>query len=196
VDGHGGIVTGTGAGVRWLLPAVTVPTPFDLNLTVIERYTVAPPAASTTRENRTTGKATVHVNDSSREITDLATTFIDDFLHSERPPEFPVRNFSNGCPGKQEELNDIRANRAGFVNNPSASSMGPGSITSMTPAARSAWRCRRRRRLRRVLRVVPFRGDRTSHQHHGSRGRHLRADRGLRKLSVASATAASCPPRV
>src|SRR6185436_6527331 len=81
------------------------------------------------RENRVTAKATVHVNDSAREITDLATTFIDDFLHSERPPEFCVRNFSNGCPGKQEELNDIRTNRAGFVNNPSASSMGPGSIT-------------------------------------------------------------------
>jgi hypothetical protein len=125
----GGTVTGTGASVRWLMPGVTVPTPFDLNLIVIERYTVAVPGGvDEPRENRVTGKATVHVNDSAREITDLATTFIDDFLHSERTPEFCVRNFTDTCPGKQEELNDIRANRANFVNNPAASSMGPGSL--------------------------------------------------------------------
>ena len=125
----GGTVTGTGASVRWLMPAITAPTALDLNLTVIERYTVAVPGgADETRENRVSGKATVHVNDSLREVTDLATTFIDDFLHSERTPEFCVRNFTDNCPGKQEELGDIRANRANFVNNPAASSMGPGSL--------------------------------------------------------------------
>src|SRR4029077_8165544 len=70
-----------------------------------------------------------HVNDSPREITDLGTTFIDDFLHSERSPELCVRNFSDSCQGKQDELSDIRENRAKFVNNPAASSMGAGSLT-------------------------------------------------------------------
>ncbi len=126
----GGTVTGTGASVRWLMPGVTTPTALDLNLTVIERYTVAVPGgADEARENRVTGKATVHINDSSREVTDLATAFIDDFLHSERTPEFCVRTFSDTCPGKQEELRDIRDNRANFVNNPAASTMGPGTIT-------------------------------------------------------------------
>jgi hypothetical protein len=124
----GGSVAGTGASVRWLAPAISVPTAYDLTLTVIERYTVAVSGGEEARENRVSGKATVHVNDSSREVTALATTFIDDFLHSERSPEFCVRNFSDRCAGKQAELSDIRANRAGFVNNPSASSMGTASI--------------------------------------------------------------------
>jgi len=126
----GGTFSGSGATVRWTAPPGTAPAAFDLNLTVIERYPVAlPGGGEETRENRTSGRATVRVNDSSREIAALATTFIDDFLHSERTPEFCVRNFSDSCPGKAEELNDIRQNRARFVNNPSASTMGPSSIT-------------------------------------------------------------------
>jgi hypothetical protein len=126
----GGSIAGTGAAVRWLVPGAVVPTAYDLNLTVIERYNVPiAGGASEARENRVTGRATLHVNESPREVTDLATTFIDDFLHSERSPEFSVRNFSDSCPGKQAELNDIRDNRAKFVNNPAASSMGSGSLT-------------------------------------------------------------------
>ena len=125
----GGSVAGSGVTVRWMVPAISAPTPYELTLTVIERYTVAVPGgADETRENRDSRKATIHVNDSPREITALATTFIDDFLHSERSPEFCVRNFSDSCPGKQDELRDIRDNRARFVNNPAASSMGTPSI--------------------------------------------------------------------
>jgi len=124
----GGSVTGTGASVRWLVPVVSGPTAYDLTLTVIERYTVAIPGGEEARENRVSGKATAHVNDSPREITALATTFIDDFLHSERTPEFCVRNFTDTCAGKRDELRDIQDNRARFVNNPAASSMGSGSL--------------------------------------------------------------------
>jgi hypothetical protein len=126
----GGSFAGTGASVRWSAPNASTPTAYDLSLTVIERYSVAlPGGGDETRENRSTGRATVHVNDSSREVTSLATTFVDDFLHSERTPEFCVRNFSDSCPGKRQELSDIQQNRARFVNNPTASSMGPASIT-------------------------------------------------------------------
>ena len=125
----GGTFAGTGASVRWTAPNGTVPTAYDLTLTVIERYTVAlSGGGEETRENRSTGRTTVHVNDSTREISALSTTFIDDFLHSERTPEFCVRNFSDSCPGKRAELSDIQQNRARFVNNPGASSMGPASI--------------------------------------------------------------------
>jgi hypothetical protein len=126
----GGSFAGTGASVRWTAPAVAIPTAYDLTLTVIERYPVAlPGGGDETRENRATARTTVHVNDSTREVTSLATTFIDDFLHSERTPEFCVRNFTDTCPGKRQELSDIRQNRARFVNNPGASSVGPASIT-------------------------------------------------------------------
>ena len=119
-------------------------------LTVIERYTVAVAGgANEARENRVTGKSDRSTSTSRRAKSPaLATTFIDDFLHSERSPEFCVRNFSDSCPGKQEELSDIRDNRARFVNNPAASSMGTASLTFYDTGARSAVAglCRRRRR--------------------------------------------------
>jgi hypothetical protein len=125
----GGSFTGTGAAVRWQAPAISRPTAFDLTLTVVERYTVpADGGGEETRENRTASAVTVHVNDSTAEITALGATFIDDFLHSERSPESCLRNFSDSCEGKQQELSDIRANRAMFVNNPAASSFGPASV--------------------------------------------------------------------
>jgi hypothetical protein len=126
----GGSFGGAGPSVRWTAPDVTGPTAFDLTLTVIERYTVAVTGGGEeARENRVTGKATVHVNDSSREITTLSTTFIDDFLHSDRSPEFCIRNFSDSCADtKQMELNDVRNDRRLFINDPARSSMGPASI--------------------------------------------------------------------
>ena len=126
----GGSFGGTGPSVRWTAPSVMAPTAFDLTLTVIERYTVAiAGGGEESHENRVTGKTTVHVNDSSREITTLATTFIDDFLHSDLSPEYCVRNFTDTCrQGKQDELNDIRNDRRLFINDPARSSMGPASI--------------------------------------------------------------------
>jgi hypothetical protein len=126
----GGTFAGAGDSVRWTAPGVTAATAFDLTLTVIERYTVAVAGGGEeVHENRVTAKGTVHVNDSSREITTLATTFIDDFLHSDRSPEFCVRNFTDTCvTGKRDELNDIREVRRLFINDPARSSMGPGSI--------------------------------------------------------------------
>ena len=143
--------------------------------------------ADEARENRVSGRTTTHVNDSPREITALATTFIDDFLHSERTPEFCVRNFSDSCAGKQDELRDIRDNRARFANNPAASSMGTGSIAfydsgdiiRRRPAAPS------QAGLRRVPGAVPLRVDREGHRRIGNRRRHLPADAGLRELAVA-----------
>jgi hypothetical protein len=125
----GGIFSsaGPGAAVRWRALNVTGPTAFELTLTVIERYTVAVDGGGQeARENRVTGKTTVHVNDSPTEFPGLAYTFLDDFIHPDRPPEYCVRNFSDSCRGKQDELNDIRTNRAMFLIDPARSSVGTG----------------------------------------------------------------------
>ncbi len=85
----GGTFTGSGAAARWRAPAVSEPTAVTVTLTVIERYTVMDPdGRPETRENKATASTVVHVNDSRPEITTLALTFIDDFVHSERTPEY------------------------------------------------------------------------------------------------------------
>ena len=53
-------------------------------------------------------------------------------MHSERSPAFCVRNFSDGCQGKQDEFGDITANRADFVNNPLQSTFFISSISYNT----------------------------------------------------------------
>ena len=125
----GGLFIGSGPSVRWRAPSGGTPATHDISLTVIERYTVVDADGRTeTRENRTSATTRVRVHDSPREINVLGSTFIDDFIHSERSPEFCVRNFSDNCGGKADELGDIRANRAMFINDPAGSSMGAASL--------------------------------------------------------------------
>jgi hypothetical protein len=133
-----GSFSGTGAHILWRAPGVSGPTAFDLTLTVIEKYTVAlDGGGEEARENRVTGKTTVHVNDSPAEVSNLALTFLDDFIHSDRSPEFCVRNFSDSCAGKQAELSDVRANRSMFLNDPSQSSIGFATPTFYDTTGRS-----------------------------------------------------------
>src|SRR5205814_4991471 len=83
----GGSFAGTGAMVRWIAPAVSGPSAFDLTLTVIERYTVAVPGGGQeAHENRVTGTTTVQVNDSSREMTERAANLSDETVHTARVP--------------------------------------------------------------------------------------------------------------
>jgi hypothetical protein len=134
----GGVFSGSGANVVWRVPAVTGPTVYDLTLTVVEKYTVAlDGGGEETHENRVSGKTTVHLNDSPSEVSALALTFLDDFIHSDRTPEFCVRNFSDNCAGKQAELSDVRANRAMFSVDPSRSSIGFGTPGFYDSSAKS-----------------------------------------------------------
>jgi hypothetical protein len=57
----------------------------------------------------------IRVNDGLREMRQLAETFLGDFIVTANPPAFCVRNFSDSCPGKQQELEDIRLNRENFI---------------------------------------------------------------------------------
>ena len=118
---NGGSFTGTGSTVHWHAPASGAPALFTVTLTVVENYTVTIPGGkSQTGQNQTSASIGIHVNDSTKEITNLVLTFLDDFVHSERTPEFCVRNFSDSCQGKQDELSDIQSNRANFIQDPTS----------------------------------------------------------------------------
>jgi hypothetical protein len=132
----GGSFIPNGATARWRAPAGAPPGSYALTLTVIERYTaVDVDGRQESRENRTSASTTVNVNNSEREIADLVMTFLDDFVHSDRTPEFCVRNFSDNCAGKSWELDDIRNNRASFTIDPAASTFSVSSISFDTRTA-------------------------------------------------------------
>ena len=107
-----GTFIGTGRQVKWQAPHLQkTPDTYVLTLTVIERYS----SGGETKENRASSSISVHYNDSYREIRDMSLTFLGDFSTYSVPPESCVRNFSDSCPGKAEELADIRANRRDLV---------------------------------------------------------------------------------
>jgi hypothetical protein len=112
-----GTFTGSGTSVRWRAPALSgPPVTARLTLTVIERYTgtdsTGNPVAS---EHRVPAVTTVSVHDSPKEVRELATAFLTDFSTSSVSPEAAVRHFYTGCPGRQDELADIRDNRAEYL---------------------------------------------------------------------------------
>jgi hypothetical protein len=125
----GGSFSGTGRSAVWTAPGSANPAVHELKLTVVDRYTATDADGRTqTKETRVSKTTTAHVNDSQAELSALALTFLDDFVHSERSPEFCVRNFSDSCRGKAEELSDIQRNRSLFVNDPNRSSFRISSI--------------------------------------------------------------------
>lgn len=128
-----GSFTGSGRSVMWNAPASANPAVQELKLTVIEKYSTTDADGRTqTRENRVSRSTMVHVNDSVAELSALALTFLDDFVHPERTPEFCVRNFSDNCRGKAEELSDIQRNRREFIIDPNRSSFRISSISYNT----------------------------------------------------------------
>jgi hypothetical protein len=108
-----GTFAGTGAVVTWLPPAgAKTPADYVLTLTVTERYT----SGSTVAENKTSSTASVHVNDSLKELADLSVRFLNNFAISSVSPETCVSEFSDACgAGKKDELSNIRENRHDFL---------------------------------------------------------------------------------
>jgi hypothetical protein len=102
----GGLFTGQGRVVRWRAPTAG-PVPSDYMI----RVTVRDPAFL----SATMATPAIRVNDGLREMRQLAETFLGDFIVTANPPAFCVRNFSDSCPGKQQELEDIRLNRENFI---------------------------------------------------------------------------------
>ncbi len=106
-----GTFSGTGRAVAWT-PAADARTPadFTVTLTVIERYT----SGSSAQENKATGTATIHVNNSPKELAELSLRFLGDFANSKVSPEQCVSEFSDWCRGKKDELQDVIDNRHDF----------------------------------------------------------------------------------
>ena len=85
----------------------TTPNMYTITLTVSESYT----SAGQARQNIVSKSTTVRYNDSPAETLAISTLFIRDFGTYSVTPEQCVRNFSDNCRGKQDELEDIEDNR-------------------------------------------------------------------------------------
>jgi len=118
---NAGTFIGSGAAVKWRLPAGSAPTPVDvlIRLEVVERYnTVSSTGATVTAEHRVTrdANAAFRVHDSRAEISNITVRFLVDlFGNSAVSPEACLVDFWDGCGGKAAELSDIRTNRQLFV---------------------------------------------------------------------------------
>ena len=106
-----GTFLGSGTRVRWRAP-VGSPTPdtYTLTLTVSEKYV----SEGVQRENSVSSSVQVRYNDSIVEISGITSQFLTDFGTYSVTPELCVRNFSDNCPGKADELEDVRNNRRLF----------------------------------------------------------------------------------
>jgi hypothetical protein len=127
-----GTFSGNGPTVRWRAPASTgsLTTSLTVSVTVVERYNDADPATGLPipKENRVSRSTVISVHDSAREIGNMARQFLLDFSDSSiRDISFILRNFSDTCPAKVEEGNDITDNRKNFKI--TAFSIGPPVVT-------------------------------------------------------------------
>lgn len=106
-----GSFSGATSQVRWRAPKLaTSPSLVTLALTITEKYT----SGGQAKENSVSGSTQVHYNDSTAETTKLSMDFLTDFTTYAVSPEQCVRNFSDSCRGKADELSDIQNNRALF----------------------------------------------------------------------------------
>jgi hypothetical protein len=109
-----GTFSGEGREVTWQAPAeISEPLNVTLKLTVVE--TLGGAASGQTQRTVFDVPEQVRLHDSLRELTALVRTFLDDFIDNSVSPSECVRNFSDGCPGKQAELRDLQRVRSDFT---------------------------------------------------------------------------------
>lgn len=103
-----GTFSGTGSTVTWVAGQnATTPADVVLTLTVTERYT----SGTTQAEHKVTSTATVRLHNSPRELRELSLRFLGDFANSDVRADQCVREFSDSCSGKRDELADVERNR-------------------------------------------------------------------------------------
>ena len=112
-----GAFSGTGREVTWRAPAqATTPGVVRLNLAVVETYqTTNSQGLPATAENRVTGSIDIRLHASAKEVRDMAVEFLVEFSQQRLSPEQIVRNFSDSCPGKRDERDQVRNNQATFT---------------------------------------------------------------------------------
>lgn len=112
-----GTFAGNGREVTWRAPAqAATPAVVRLSLTVIETYqTVNSQGLPVTAEHRVPGTFDVRLHASAKEVRDMAVEFLVEFSQQRVSPDQMVRNFSDSCPGKSQERDQIRDNQATFT---------------------------------------------------------------------------------
>jgi IPT/TIG domain-containing protein len=116
----GGTITGSGPSVQWRAAASgNTPYTATITLTVTEKYnSVDDNGLPITKENKVTKTGTVSVHDSTREISSMATTFLNNFSRQISPTTV-VQDFRDACPqasgGKSAELSDVTDNQRDFT---------------------------------------------------------------------------------
>jgi hypothetical protein len=108
-----GTITGDGPNVTWTSPHdAATPRACTITLTVVETYqSTDDNGLPATKENKTTGTATVFLHDSHKEIGDMATQFLNDFSSSAASRATVMQNFLDSCQGTSDENKDVDKNR-------------------------------------------------------------------------------------
>jgi len=106
-----GQFSGSGSRVVWQAPkGQRSPDVYTITLVVNERYR----QDGVERVNTVSSSVPVHYNDSHTEAQTVTLTFLNDSASSDVAPAQVVRNFSNSCPGKQQQLASIESERATY----------------------------------------------------------------------------------
>ena len=105
-------VSGNPRRVRWQSPRGSAPRAFTFELAVTEQYQ----ESGVTKTHRVSALSSMlHYNDSTAEVMRIAMRFITElFSNYSVTPAEAVQDFSNSCPGKQRELEDVKGNRENF----------------------------------------------------------------------------------
>jgi len=107
-----GVFNGNGRVVRWRAPHLQ-PTPdlYTITLNVTENFT----ANGQPQQNKAASTVQVHYNDSYREIATIGRRFLTSlFPDYSVSPDQAVQDFTDSCPGKAAEREDVANNRANF----------------------------------------------------------------------------------
>ena len=110
----GGVFTGQGRSVRWTAPHLK-PTPdmYTLTLTVTENYT--DPSSGESKQFKTSKSTQVRYNDSYRDVSKIGMRFLTELFPTfSITPDQAVQDFSDNCPGKFAERDEIALNRKLF----------------------------------------------------------------------------------
>jgi hypothetical protein len=117
-----GAVTGSGPVVEWKAPTGgSLPSICTINLTVSDGPRVV------------IGSLPVRLHNSTAEIGALAQLFLDEFANSTISAQATVRNFSDSCKGKADELKNVTDNRDKLIIN--SHTYGPAKVTVAFGAA-------------------------------------------------------------
>lgn len=113
---NGGTFTGTGPSVKWHASrdAGTTPRDYSFTLTVTETYGTPDAQGTRPKHTVTASGGSIRVHDSQKELGDMSVNFLKAFADSSLSSSSCLRDFTDSCPGKRAEKNDIDDNRIKF----------------------------------------------------------------------------------